>query len=150
MRQALAHHPYQHRGHDLTDSAAATITELGLTQILKVGTYATLPTGVTGVANLSGTDRYVTNANVANWAKANAGLTFTHTGLATGDKFPDALASGPFLAKDGGLLLLSPLSGPLPAAHRRGPHHRQPAAVHRFTYIACIEPVISQAKALLP
>ena len=59
-------------------------------------------------ANLSGTDRYVTNPNVANWAKNNAGLTFTHTGIATGDKFPDALASGPFLAKDDGMLLLEP------------------------------------------
>ena len=62
-----------------------------------MGTYATLPAGVTGLANLSGTDRYVTNRNVAHWAKDNAGLAFTHIGLATGDKFPDALASGPYL-----------------------------------------------------
>ncbi len=95
-------------------SATATFADLGITQAIKVGTYATLPAGVTGRANLSGIDRYFTNANVANWAQTNAGLTFTHTGLATGDKFPDALASGPFLAKDGGILLLSPLLGPVP------------------------------------
>ena len=69
----------------------------------------------TGLANLSGANRYVTNANVANWAKANAGLSFAHTGIATGDKFPDALAAGPYLGKDNGILLLSPLAGPLPA-----------------------------------
>ena len=90
-----------------------------------MGTYATLPAGVTGLANLSGADRYVTNANVANWAKANAGLTFTHTGLATGDKFPDALASGPYLAKDDGILLLEPAPRAAAAVDRRA-HHRQP------------------------
>ena len=52
---------------------------------------------------------------MANWAKANAGLIFAHIGIATGDKFPDALASGPYLAKDDGILLLSPLNGPLPS-----------------------------------
>ena len=114
-----------------------------------MGTYGSPPGGVAGLANLSGADRYVTNANVANWAKTHAGLTFTHTGLATGDKFPDALASGPFLARDGGLLLLSPLNGPLPAsisalitANRM--------AIQKFSYIAMIEPVVGQVKALLP
>jgi hypothetical protein len=136
-------------GATLHVQAAATMADLGLTHTLKVGTYATMPGGVTGLANLSGADRYVTNANVANWARANAGLSFAHTGIATGDKFPDALASGPFLGKDGGLLLLSPLNGALPASV--GAVLRANAAsVYRFTFIAMIEPVISQAKALLP
>ena len=100
------------------------MADLGLTKTLKVGTYATMPAGVTAQANLSGADRYATNANVANWAKNNAGLSFTHTGLATGDKFPDALASGPYLAADDGILLLSPLTGPLPPVIG-GSHHRQ-------------------------
>ena len=105
--------------------------------------------GVSGLANLSGTDRYDTCARVAAWATANAGLGFTHTGLATGDKFPDALASGPYLAKDLGVLLLSPLNGPLPSytttvltANRE--------AVKRLTFVAMIEPVVGQVKALLP
>jgi hypothetical protein len=136
-------------GASLHAKAAATLADLGITQTLKVGTYATMPAGVTAQANLSGADRYVTNANVADWAKNNAGLAFTHTGLATGDKFPDALASGPFLAKDGGLLLLSPLNGPLPAPVS-AVLRANAASVYRFTVIAMIEPVISQARALLP
>ena len=55
-------------------SALGALTDLGITKALKVGTYATLPGRVAGLANLSGANRYVTNANVANWAKANAGL----------------------------------------------------------------------------
>ena len=45
----------------------------------------------------------------------HAGLTFTHTGLATGDKFPDALAAGPYLARDQGVLLLTLSTGRCPA-----------------------------------
>ena len=109
----------------------------------------TVPSGITSVANLSGVDRYQTNRNVAEWAVANAGLSFAHLGIATGDKFPDALAAGPCLAADGGILLLSPLSGPLPppigalvAANA--------ASVQSLTFFAMIEPVVSQVRALLP
>ena len=86
---------------------------------------------------------------MAEWAKNNAGLTFTHLGIATGDKFPDALASGPYLAKDDGLLLLSPLNGPLPATIGAEITANR-AAVCRVSFIACVEPVIGQVKALLP
>ena len=106
-------------------SAVGALTDLGITKAIKVGTYATLPGGVAGLANLSGANRYVTNANVANWAKANAGLSFVHTGIATGDKFPDALASGPYLGKDKGILLLSPLARPAAGQHRRGDHRQR-------------------------
>ena len=129
--------------------AVQALTELGITSFIKAGTYVPAPPGVSGLANLSGSDRYDTCARVAAWATANAGLSFTHTGLATGDKFPDALASGPYLAKDLGVLLLSPLNGPLPGytgtiltANRE--------AVKRFTFVAMIEPVVGQVKALLP
>jgi putative cell wall-binding protein len=128
--------------------AAASLADLGITRTIKVGTYAPLPAGVT-YANLSGADRYATNANVANWAKANAGLTFTHTAIATGDKFPDALAAGPYLAKDGGVLLLSPLYGPVQAPVV-AVLAANASAVQHFTFIAMVEPVIGQVKALLP
>jgi putative cell wall-binding protein len=128
--------------------AAQALSELGITRTIKVGTYAPLPPGVT-YSNLSGANRYYTNANVANWAKANAGLTFTHTAIATGDKFPDALAAGPYLAKDGGILLLSPLLGPIQAPVV-AVLTANAAAVQHFTFIAMVEPVIGQVKALLP
>lgn len=108
-----------------------------------------LPAGVTYRAGLTGNNRYETNAKVVAWAKANAGLTFTHTAIATGDKFPDALAAGPYLAKDGGILLLSPLYGPLPAPIGNVITANQTAVQH-FTFIAMVEPVIGQVKALLP
>ena len=130
-------------------SAAGALADLGITKALKVGTYATLPGTVAGLANLSGADRYVTNTNVAAWAKANAGLSFMHTGIATGDKFPDALASGPYLAKDDGILLLSPLAGPLPPS-AGALITANAIAVQHVTFIAMIEPVIGQVKALLP
>ncbi|MBN1630376.1 MAG: cell wall-binding repeat-containing protein, partial [Thermoleophilia bacterium] len=133
---------------DLHPSAAAALSELGIGKALKVGTYAVLPDWVTGVGNLSGVDRYGTNRNVAEWGKANAGLAFTHMGMATGDKFPDALAAGPYLAKDQGILLLSPLLGPLPATIRAEIVANDPAIAHT-TFIAMIRPVTTQVKTLL-
>lgn len=133
----------------LNSRAAAALDELHITSAIKVGTYVDLPAGVNGLANLSGADRYVTNHNVAVWGMAYAGLAFTHTALASGDKFPDALASGPYLALEKGILLLSPLLGPLPE-----PAHTlitaQRSTIRRFSFIAMIEPVVGQAKALLP
>jgi outer membrane protein assembly factor BamB/putative cell wall-binding protein len=124
------------------------LTELGITKALKVGTYAALPAQITGVANLSGADRYHTNANIATWAKANAGLTLAHTGIATGDKFPDALAAGPYLAKDGGLLLLSPVYGPFPAPAGAVIAGNLSEVTH-VSFLAMIEPVAMQVKAVL-
>jgi N-acetylmuramoyl-L-alanine amidase len=124
------------------------LSDLGITKVLKVGTYAALPDWVTGLDNLSGPDRYRTICNVAQWGKANAGLVFTHTGLATGDKFPDALAAGPYLAVDNGILLLSPLSGPLPACIG-AELAANAASVRHLSFIAMIEPVLGQAKALV-
>jgi putative cell wall-binding protein len=104
-------------GGTLNAYAAQALTELGITTALKVGTYVTLPDGVTGLANLSGTNRYATNSKVAEWSKNNAGLAFTHLAVVTGDKFPDALAAGPYLALDDGILLLTAPAGvPAPIA----------------------------------
>jgi hypothetical protein len=136
-------------GATLHPKALATFTELGITHALKVGTYVPDPPGVTGVGNCSGADRYYTNANLAAWARAHAGLSFAHTGFATGDKFPDALAAGPYLAQDQGILLLSPLLGPLPPAIAATVTANRAEARH-VTFIACVQPVIGQVKALLP
>lgn len=133
----------------LNASSAAALSELGITHAVKVGTYVTLPGAVTGLANLSGAHRYYTNRNVAEWSHNTAGLPFTHLGVATRDKFPDALAAGPYLARDGGILLLSPLNGPLPATIGAEITANR-AAVCRVSFIACVEPVIGQVKALLP
>jgi len=86
---------------------------------------------------------------VAEWAKDNAGLSFNHLGVATGDKFPDALAAGPYLALENGLVLLSPLYGPLPAG-AAAEITANVADIYHVSFMAMIEPVIGQVKALLP
>jgi hypothetical protein len=141
-------------GSPLHPSAIAALSDLGITQALKVGTYATLPAGVGGVGNCSGSDRYYTNRNVVEWSFKFAQIGLAHVAFTTGDKFPDALAAGPYLAQYRGLLFLSPLNGPVPPpivsdiiAHCVVPNH---GAIHRVSFIACIQPVIGQVVALLP
>jgi putative cell wall-binding protein len=133
----------------LNANAVRALAELRITTALKVGTYVVLPLGVAGVGNLSGANRYETNRNVASWSQAMAGLTFAHSALATGDKFPDALAAGPYLALDRGILLLTPLYGPLPTSIAAVITANRDA-IQRFSFIAIVEPVLSQTKALLP
>jgi subtilisin family serine protease/N-acetylneuraminic acid mutarotase len=137
------------RGTVLSASAVRAFNELGIHSAIKVGTYAVLPAGVNGLANLSGANRYATNVNVAKWALANAGLSFGHLGIATGDKFPDALAAGPYLAQQRGVVLLSPLYGPLPGA-AAGEITSHADDVQHVSFMGMIEPVIGQVKALLP
>ncbi len=130
-------------------STTLALNELGITKAIKVGTYATLPLTVTGLANLSGVDRYQTNVKVAEWSKAYAGLTFANLALAPGDKFPDALAAGPFLAQNNGILLLTPAFGPVPSSISAEITANR-LAVQRVTFLAVVEPVPTQVKALLP
>jgi hypothetical protein len=89
-----------------------------------VGTYAApgVP-GFTLSKRMVGTDRYHTCAMIAEYGLTQ-GMSFSHLAVTTGEKFPDALASGPFLALDGGILLLTPSTGISPytaavlAAHK--------------------------------
>ncbi len=81
------------------------IVSLGVTQALRVGTYVGLPAGVAVVSKV-GTDRYDTSAQVAQYGDMQ-GLSYAHLAVATGENYPDALVVGPYLAKDGGILLLT-------------------------------------------
>jgi Tol biopolymer transport system component len=135
-------------GTTLSAYAYLTLGQLDLTRAIKVGTYAVLPSVVTAVTNLSGADRYHTNRNVAEWAKANAGLRFTHLGITTGDKFPDALAAGPYLGRDAGILLLDATGGmpPVIAAELSA----NAGDVRRLSLIALPETSVGEALALMP
>ncbi|MBU2604176.1 MAG: cell wall-binding repeat-containing protein [Actinobacteria bacterium] len=89
------------------------IVSLGVTKALRVGTYVDLPTGVAVVSKV-GTDRYHTSALVAAYGDSQT-LSYAHLAVATGENYPDALVVGPYLAKDGGILLLThPTSLPTP------------------------------------
>lgn len=129
--------------------AVKALTDLGITKAIKVGTYCTLPDWVTGMANLSGNDRYYTNRNFAEWCKNVVGLTFKHAGMTTGDKFPDALCSGPYMAKDMGILLLSPLYGPLPACIK-AEYQTHAGTVGQTSFFGMLDSVMNQVKALVP
>ncbi len=68
----------------------------------------------TSVARLAGGDRYQTGAIVAG-ALFDAGATFGgEVWIASGANFPDALAGGPAVDRDRGLLLLVPPTGTVP------------------------------------
>ena len=77
---------------------------LGATSALEVGTSSHLP--IADVEHEQGADAYQTAALLAQYGLKH-GLSFTHTVLATGGSFPDALCVGPYLAKDKGMLLLT-------------------------------------------
>ncbi|MBU2603932.1 MAG: cell wall-binding repeat-containing protein [Actinobacteria bacterium] len=90
---------------------AAAIQSLGVTSAVVVGTYIKPAAPVTATS-LVGTDRYHTNALIAAYAAAPAqGLSFSHIAVATGENYPDALVVGPYLAMDGGILLLTQPTG---------------------------------------
>lgn len=85
---------------------SAKIQALGVTSALVVGTNVKPPLSVTDVVSKVGRDRYYTSALVAEYA-ASTGSKFVHIALATGENYPDALVIGPYLAMDGGILLLT-------------------------------------------
>ncbi len=61
---------------------------------------------VTRVLRYAGTDRYATAALLAT-TEAEAVAGYSHLGIATGERFPDALALAPYLAEMNGCLLLT-------------------------------------------
>jgi SpoIID/LytB domain protein len=92
-------------------ASVQAIADLGVTTGIEVGTYVN--PGVAGFAlsrRIVGADRYDTCARIAEYA-VTQGFSYAHLALTTGEKFPDALACGPYLALDKGVLLLTPLAG---------------------------------------
>ena len=80
------------------------IVELGVSSALVVGSQAEVD--LAQVERVTGADQYDMCALVAEYGLAH-GLTIDHLAFATGEDFPDALAAGPFLALDNGVLLLT-------------------------------------------
>lgn len=97
----------------LPDVVARTLTELGITEVGIVGGTAAVSAGVeqavrervASVYRIAGSSRYATARMVGNQS-LNAGMSAARTWLATGRNYPDALAAGPAVAADGGVLLL--------------------------------------------
>ena len=89
---------------DVPQATIQAFASLGATSALEVGTSTRLP--IADVEHEQGADAYQTAALLAQYGLKH-GLSFTHTALATGESFADALCAGPYLAKDKGMLLLT-------------------------------------------
>ena len=89
---------------DLPQVTLDEIQELGVDSALVVGTWARVD--LPDVVRKVGSDRYDTCAMIGRYALTQ-GLTSAHIGFVTGENFPDGIASGPYLALDRGMLLLS-------------------------------------------
>lgn len=81
------------------------------------GASAVEPVVATRVASLvetsdrvDGTDRYDTSANFSQWAVDGGLAEWAAVGIATGEKFPDALSGGAGIGTRGGVVMLSPSS----------------------------------------
>jgi len=89
----------------LPSSTLEALAALEVRNGLVVGTWADVGIADSTFTYLVGADRYDTSARVAELAVAE-GMSHRVVGLTTGEDFPDALAAGPYLAKEGGVLLL--------------------------------------------
>jgi putative cell wall-binding protein/peptidoglycan hydrolase-like protein with peptidoglycan-binding domain len=90
----------------LPAASMEALVSLEVGEGLIVGTY--VDPGVPGMSltRIVGRDRYDTSARIAEYASTQ-GMSYAHVAMVTGDNFPDALAAGPFMALDGGIVLLT-------------------------------------------
>jgi putative cell wall-binding protein len=87
-------------------SGASTALVVGSNTAVSEAVKSALPSAT----RAGGSNRYETCARVLDFA-VGQGCSYRHLALATGVNFPDALAAGPLLAVDDGLLLLTPPAG---------------------------------------
>jgi beta propeller repeat protein len=95
----------------LPASVSSAIKDMKPTTSLVIGSTGSVSDTVKKALPLAervyGSNRGATSVAVATWA-ASKGLPVDRLALATDAKFPDGLAAGPFLAMNGGMLLLIP------------------------------------------
>jgi lactocepin len=93
----------------------------------------------------AGTDRYTTAAIRAN-AEAEAVAGYSHLGVATGERFADALALAPYLAEmNGGLLLTRGDTLPEVTADAIGPVTRAGVDVVIVGGVSAVSPEVEDA-----
>lgn len=87
---------------------------------LTLALYSLIETGEGHVGRISGVDRYATAAEMAiHHSLASGNYGHVRVGVASGERFPDALVAGPYLARLRGCLLLT-REDSLPAATAAG------------------------------
>lgn len=108
-------------GEQLTETTRRALGDMGVERAEIIGGPAavstdierTLDDGGIDVRRLAGADRLVTSARVAD-ASIAAGMSPDRVWLSTARNWADALAAGPAVARDGGVLLLSEPDGMAP------------------------------------
>jgi len=101
---------------ELPEATIDVIQAAGTEQIIIVGGTAAVSRSVATQAaaladsseRIDGTDRYDTSANFSQWAIDGSLATQDAVGIATGEKFPDALSGGAGIGSRGGVVLLTP------------------------------------------
>jgi putative cell wall-binding protein len=141
----------------LPDYTSSCLSRLKVQSVLVVGNtsevsgsvYSRLPGSKQRIYTDSG-DRYATAGLVFDYAKQQ-GLTPARVALAVGGDFPDALSAGPYLARDGGFLLLTGTNALHPQAQSRLTANK--LVVRNLDVIgstlAISDAAVSQAKAAL-
>ncbi len=101
---------------EMPDATVDVITSLGGGSAVIVGGANAVGTGVEAsvrsvadsVERITGTDRYDTSAQFSMWAVDGAYADWSQIGIATGEKFPDALSGGAGVGTRNGVVLLTP------------------------------------------
>jgi len=104
----LAPHPV------ISDQTVAAMQDAGVTDCILLGGDAAMPEDTTVVIlasgfnalRIDGADRYETATKVAGYGVSDAGLAWNDLAIATGQKFPDALAGGAAQGMLGSVMLL--------------------------------------------
>lgn len=102
-------------GH-LPEATTAVLDELGVQEVVVAGGEAAVAPAVVRqlrgagyrVTRLAGEDRYATAAALVRWAEQELGFEPAALAVAGGATFPDALAGGPYAARQGIPVLLTP------------------------------------------
>jgi putative cell wall-binding protein/peptidoglycan hydrolase-like protein with peptidoglycan-binding domain len=130
----------------LPEATTQALADLGAPAALVVGTRVGLGAPALAVTYIAGADRYDTCVRIAAYA-VGQGLSYSQLGLATGEKFPDALAAGPYLGKNGGVLLLTRSSSVPPVTSQVLLEHAD--EVQTVTYMGLESAVTGQVSLLL-
>jgi putative cell wall-binding protein len=110
---AAKRYPILYVSTTLPAETKSALTRLGIKRTLVVGGTTAIPDSVKnqlpGAIRISGSNRYATSVNFANYALNNiSGLSTKSVGVATGEAYPDALAAASFVASRPGIIVLSP------------------------------------------
>lgn len=105
-------------GDPITDYTAGVMDDLGVGDVYVLGGPAVISLGADAGMSaqaLAGENRYETAVAIAEFGVDELGLSMGSLAVATGERYPDALAAGPAQGIIGGSLLITPATSTSPA-----------------------------------